>query len=46
MPDIVARLITLGSQPSPNSPAEFDAIIKADEKAYSALLKAAGIQAK
>jgi tripartite-type tricarboxylate transporter receptor subunit TctC len=46
MPDVVKRLTTLGSQPSPNSPAEFDAIIKADEKAYGALLKAAGIQAK
>ena len=46
MPDVVTRLITLGSQPSPNSPAEFDAIIKADEKVYAALLKAAGIEAK
>jgi tripartite-type tricarboxylate transporter receptor subunit TctC len=46
MPDVVARLTTLGSQPSPNSPAEFDAIIAADEKAYAALLKAADLQAK
>jgi tripartite-type tricarboxylate transporter receptor subunit TctC len=46
MPDVVARLVTLGSQPSPNAPAEFDAIIAADEKAYAALLKTAGIQAK
>ena len=46
MPDVVARLVTLGSQPSPNSPAEFDAIIAADEKAYAALLKAAGVEAK
>ena len=46
MPDVIARLLTLGSQPSPNSPAEFDAIIASDEKAYAALLKAADIQAK
>jgi tripartite-type tricarboxylate transporter receptor subunit TctC len=46
MPDVIARLVTLGSQPSPNSPAEFDAIIAADQKAYAALLKAAGVEAK
>ncbi len=46
MPDVVTRLATLGSQPSPNSPAEFDQLIKADEKVYADLLKAAGIQAK
>jgi tripartite-type tricarboxylate transporter receptor subunit TctC len=46
MPDVVKRLITLGSQPSPNSPAEFDAIIKSDQKVYAALLKAAGVEAK
>jgi len=46
MPDVVARLTTLGSEPSPNSPAEFDAIIKADEKVYAVLLKAAGVEAK
>ncbi len=46
MPDVVARLTALGSQPSPNSPAEFDVIIAADEKAYAALLKAADLQAK
>jgi tripartite-type tricarboxylate transporter receptor subunit TctC len=46
MPDVAARLLTLGSQPSPNAPAEFDAIIASDEKVYAALLKNAGIQAK
>ncbi|MFZ1106371.1 MAG: tripartite tricarboxylate transporter substrate-binding protein [Hyphomicrobiaceae bacterium] len=46
MPDVIARLTTLGSLPSPNSPAEFDALIKADEKVYAALLKNAGLQAK
>jgi tripartite-type tricarboxylate transporter receptor subunit TctC len=46
MPDVVTRLNTLGSLPSPNSPAEFDAIIAADEQAYAALMKAAGVEAK
>jgi tripartite-type tricarboxylate transporter receptor subunit TctC len=46
MPDVVQRLSTLGSLPSPNSPAEFDAIIKSDEKVYAELLAKAGIQAK
>jgi tripartite-type tricarboxylate transporter receptor subunit TctC len=46
MPEVVARLTTLGSEPSPNTPAEFAAIIKADEKAYAVLLKAAGVEAK
>jgi tripartite-type tricarboxylate transporter receptor subunit TctC len=46
MPDVVKRLSTLGSLPSPNSPAEFDAIIKSDEKVYADLLAKAGVQAK
>jgi tripartite-type tricarboxylate transporter receptor subunit TctC len=46
MPDVVARLITIGSLPSPNAPAEFDAIIKSDAQAYAELLKKAGLQAK
>ena len=46
MPDVMKRLATLGSEPSPNSPTEFDELIKADEKVYADLLKAAGIQAK
>jgi tripartite-type tricarboxylate transporter receptor subunit TctC len=46
MPDVMKRLATLGSNPSPNSPAEFDEIIKADEIVYADLLKAAGLQAK
>jgi tripartite-type tricarboxylate transporter receptor subunit TctC len=45
-PDVVKRLSTLGSFPSPNSSAEFDAIIKSDEKAYAELLAKAGVQAK
>jgi tripartite-type tricarboxylate transporter receptor subunit TctC len=46
MPDVVKRLSTLGSLPSPNSPAEFDAIIKSDEQVYAELLKKAGVQAR
>ncbi len=46
MPDVVTRLTTLGSLPSPNSPAEFDALIKSDEKVYGELLAKAGVQAK
>jgi tripartite-type tricarboxylate transporter receptor subunit TctC len=46
MPEVVQRLATLGSLPSPNSPAEFDGIIKSDEKIYAELLAKAGLQAK
>jgi len=46
MPDVLERLSTIGSLPSPNAPAEFDAIIKSDEKVYAALLEKAGVQAK
>jgi tripartite-type tricarboxylate transporter receptor subunit TctC len=46
MPDVIQRLATLGSLPSPNSPAEFDALIKSDEQVYAALLAKAGLQAK
>jgi tripartite-type tricarboxylate transporter receptor subunit TctC len=45
-PEVVKRLSTLGSLPSPNSPAEFDTIIRDDEKVYAELLKKAGVQAK
>lgn len=46
MTDVISRLATIGSLPSPNSPAEFGALIKKDEAKYAALLKAAGIGAK
>jgi tripartite-type tricarboxylate transporter receptor subunit TctC len=46
MPEVVKRLATLGSLPSPNTPAEFDALIKSDEQVYAELLKNAGVQAK
>jgi tripartite-type tricarboxylate transporter receptor subunit TctC len=46
MKDVVDRLNTIGSLPSPNTPAQFDALIKSDEAKYATLLKAAGLQAK
>ena len=46
MPDVVERLTVLGSLPSPNSPAEFDALIKSDQQVYAELLGKAGVQAK
>ncbi len=46
MPDVISRLATIGSLPSPNTPAQFDALIKSDEAKYAALLKAAGLEAK
>ena len=46
MPDVIERLSKIGSLPSPNTPAEFDALIKKDEAKYAELLKAAGLEAK
>jgi tripartite-type tricarboxylate transporter receptor subunit TctC len=46
MPDVIERLTRIGSLPSPNSPAEFDALIKSDERKYAEVLKNAGIEAK
>jgi tripartite-type tricarboxylate transporter receptor subunit TctC len=46
MPDVVERLTVLGSLPSPNSPAEFDALIASDQQVYAELLAKAGVQAK
>lgn len=46
LPDVVARLTKLGSQPSPNKPDEFNAIIKSDTVVYAKLLGDAGLAAK
>ncbi len=43
LPDVVDRLTTLGANAEPNSPAEFDALMKADAKKYAVVVKAAGI---
>jgi tripartite-type tricarboxylate transporter receptor subunit TctC len=46
MPDVSAKLLAQGSIPAPNSPEEFNAIIKADTERYGAILRAAGLGAK
>jgi len=43
MPDVKEKLIAQGSIPAPNTPAEFDAVNKADTERYSKILKDAGI---
>lgn len=46
MPDVVEKLTTYGSIPAPNSPAQFDAVIKNDTERYGKLLTDAGVAAK
>lgn len=46
MPDVSEKMINQGSIPAPNSPAEFDAIIKSDTERYGTILRAAGLGAK
>lgn len=46
MPDVSAKLIAQGAIPAPNSPAEFDAVIKSDTERYGAIMRAAGLGAK
>ena len=43
MPDVSEKLLKQGSIPAPNTPAEYDAIIKSDTERYGKLLKEAGI---
>jgi hypothetical protein len=40
------KLVAQGSLPAPNSPAEFDAMIKSDTERYGGILRAAGLGAK
>jgi tripartite-type tricarboxylate transporter receptor subunit TctC len=42
-PDMIEKLTTFGSIPAPNSPAEFDAIIKSDTERYGKVLRDAGV---
>lgn len=42
-PDMVEKLTTFGSIPAPNSPEQFDAIIKSDTERYRKVLNDAGI---
>lgn len=43
-PDVQARFVTLSAEAAPTSPAELDAIIKADIAKYAKIVKAAGIK--
>lgn len=45
MPEVVERLSMLGAIPATNTPAEFDALMKADAARYAFVIKAAGIEA-
>jgi tripartite-type tricarboxylate transporter receptor subunit TctC len=46
LPDVRTRLETIGAVPVTSTPAEFDAVIRADTDCYGKLLKAAGIEPK
>ena len=46
MADVQDRLTKYGSIPAPNTPAQFDAIIKSDTERYGKVLRAAGVAAK
>jgi len=46
MPDVKEKLETQGSFPAPNTPEQFDAIIKSDTERYGNILRAAGVGAK
>jgi tripartite-type tricarboxylate transporter receptor subunit TctC len=43
MPDVKEKLLAQGSIPAPNTPAEFDAINKADTERYGKILRDVGI---
>jgi tripartite-type tricarboxylate transporter receptor subunit TctC len=42
-PDVIAKLTEFGAIPAPNTPAQFDAVIKSDTERYTRVLKAAGV---
>ena len=46
MPDVQARLVTIGAISGTNTPAQFDAIIRSDAERYGKLLRAAGVMPK
>jgi tripartite-type tricarboxylate transporter receptor subunit TctC len=46
LPDVQARLKTIGAISGTNTPAQFDAIIRADAERYGKLLRAAGVMPK
>jgi len=43
MPDMIEKLTTFGSIPAPNTPEQFDAIIKSDTERYGKVLRDAGV---
>jgi tripartite-type tricarboxylate transporter receptor subunit TctC len=43
-PEIAARIRSVGSEPSPMTPAQFDAFIKAETKKWAGVIKSAGIK--
>jgi len=43
MPDVVQKLEVQGSIPAPNTPSEFDAIIKDDTERYGKIMRDAGV---
>jgi tripartite-type tricarboxylate transporter receptor subunit TctC len=43
MPDVKQKLEVQGSIPAPNTPEQFDAIIKGDTERYGNILRAAGV---
>jgi tripartite-type tricarboxylate transporter receptor subunit TctC len=43
MPDVREKLTAFGSIPAPNTPEQFDAIIRSDTERYAKILKDAGI---
>jgi tripartite-type tricarboxylate transporter receptor subunit TctC len=44
-PEVAARIRSVGAEPSPMTPAQFDAFIKAETKKWADVIKAAGIKA-
>ncbi len=46
MPDVRDKLTAYGSIPAPNTPEQFDAIIKSDTERYGKVLRDAGVAAK
>lgn len=46
MPEVIEQMFKVGNIPAPNSPAEFDAIIRNDTERYSKVMAAAGVAPK
>jgi len=42
--DVKAKLLAMGAEPAPSTPAELAAILKRDTENWSALIKAKGIK--